>query len=340
MIDLKSSCILVTGGAGYIGSHTIIELFESGVNAVISVDNYCTSSPETYERIEAVCGKRLISYDVDLTDLNAIKAVFKKHPEISGVIHFAALKAVGESVEKPLLYFRNNIDSLLNILEVSAENAVKSFIFSSSCTVYGATDVFPVTEAAPMKEAASPYGYTKVAGERIISDFSAVNNQINFTLLRYFNPVGAHSSGLIGEMQVEKPNNLVPVITMTAAGKYPQTVVFGGDYPTRDGTCIRDYVHVSDIANAHVKALLNPSQKSFDVFNLGTGEGVSVLEAISAFEKVSGQKLNYTIGDRRPGDIPAIYSDCSKAEAELGWKPKFDIEEMMRSAWKWQQYIG
>lgn len=342
-MDTPKACILVTGGAGYIGSHTIIELFQSGVESVISVDNYSTSDPVSYERIEAVCGKRPISYLVDLTEYADLEAIFEKHPNISGIIHFAAHKSVGESVEKPLLYYRNNIDSLLNILELAAEFNVKSFIFSSSCTVYGQPEKFPVDENTPLLEPESPYGYTKVAGERIIRDFSAVEKNIKFVLLRYFNPVGAHISGLIGEPQEQKPNNLTPLITMTAAGILPQLTVYGADYPTRDGTCIRDYIHISDIADAHVKALqytlAEMTDFNLDIFNLGTGQGISVLEAIHAFEKVSGVKLNYKIGPRRNGDIAAIYSDSSKAEIKLGWRPSHTLEEMMASAWKWQQNL-
>jgi UDP-glucose 4-epimerase len=343
MMNKADSCILVTGGAGYIGSHTIIELFRSGVETVISIDDYANSSAKSYERIEAISGKKTIYYDIDLTHLNDVENVFKKHPNIVGVIHFAALKAVGESVQKSLSYYRNNLVSLLNVLELSARYGVKSFIFSSSCTVYGEPKEFPVNESTPLLEPESPYGYTKSVGERIIKDFSLNQHDMKFVLLRYFNPVGAHPSGKIGEPQEQKPNNLMPFITMTAAGLLPQLTVHGGDYPTRDGTCIRDYVHVCDIAEAHVKALeysaTDMVDKQIDIFNLGSGNGVSVLEAINTFEKVAGLKLNYVIGPRRPGDIIAIYSDSSKAEKVLGWMPKYTIEDMMSSAWKWQENI-
>lgn len=338
------SCILVTGGAGYIGSHTIVELLGTGVKRVISVDDYRHSSEDTYRRIEAICGRQPLFYPVDLTDGAALRRVFEAHPDITGIIHFAALKAVGESVEKPLLYYRNNLNALLNVLELASEFGVKSFIFSSSCTVYGQPDSFPVNEQTPLKEPESPYGYTKLAGERIIRDFAAIQPPIKFVLLRYFNPVGAHLSGLIGEPQMQKPNNLTPYITQVAAGLLPQLTVYGGDYPTRDGTCIRDYIHVLDVADAHIKALTYagtlPGTDNVDVFNLGSGEGVSVLEAIRAFEKVSGITLNYTIGPRRAGDVTAIYSDSSKAGRLLGWKPRYNIDDMMASAWKWQQTLA
>jgi UDP-glucose 4-epimerase len=337
------SCVLVTGGAGYIGSHTIIELLEAGVQTVISVDNYMNSTPDTYNRIKDVTGKSVVHYEADISHPGHLKAIFAKHPEIEGVIHFAALKAVGESVENPLLYYRNNLDGLIQILACVAEFGIKSFIFSSSCTVYGQPESYPVDETTLLREPESPYGYTKLAGERMIRDLAASGNPCRFVLLRYFNPVGAHPSGVIGELQEHKPNNLVPFVTMSAAGILPEIVVHGGDYPTRDGTCIRDYVHVSDIADAHVKALHFAAQSmdagQVDVFNLGSGSGVSVLEVLSAFERVNGLRLNYRIGPRRPGDITAIYSDSSKAERVLGWKPRYGIEDMMQSAWKWQQHI-
>ncbi|MCG9912359.1 MAG: UDP-glucose 4-epimerase GalE [Flavobacteriales bacterium] len=343
-MNKELSCVLVTGGAGYIGSHTIIELFNAGVQTVISVDNYSNSTEETYARIEAVCGKNPVHYEADISHPGHLKTICKAHPEIQGIIHFAALKAVGESVEKPLEYYRNNLDGLLHVLECVAEFQIKSFIFSSSCTVYGQTSVFPVNENTPLSEPESPYGYTKLAGERIIRDFAVIHPEIHCVLLRYFNPVGAHPSGLIGEIQLQKPNNLVPIITMSAAGILPAFSVHGNDYPTRDGTCIRDYVHVCDIADAHVKALrfsqsevqtVNP-----EIFNLGSGEGVSVLEAIKAFERVNQLVLNYAIGPRRAGDISAIYSDSSKAEKQLQWKPAYTLDDMMASAWKWQQNLG
>lgn len=342
-MDKASSSILVTGGAGYIGSHTVVELLNAGYASVISVDDYRNSGEATYDRIADVCGKKPLYYETDLTDRDALRHVFERHPEISGVIHFAALKAVGESVEKPLLYYRNNLNALLNLLELSAEFGVKSFIFSSSCTVYGQPETFPVNENTPLSEPESPYGYTKLAGERIIRDLARNKPDMRFVLLRYFNPVGAHVSGLIGELQLKNPNNLVPYITMVAAGILPRLTIHGGDYPTRDGTCIRDYIHVSDIADAHIKALEYAVDRmpgeNVDVFNLGSGRGVSVLEAVQAFEAASGQALNYVIGPRREGDVTAIYSDSSKATRILGWTPKHDLADMMASAWKWQLQV-
>lgn len=335
--------ILITGGTGYIGSHTAIELIQEGRFEVISVDNYHNSSPAALDRIEAITGVRMHNYEVDACDLDALKAVFAAHPDIEGVIHFAALKAVGESVAKPLWYYRNNLDSLANVLSCCEEFGVPHVIFSSSCTVYGEIDALPVTEATPTTEAASPYGNTKLIGERIIQDFVKVTPSLKAVALRYFNPVGAHESGLNGEDPLNKPNNLVPIITRVAAGLMPQLTIYGGDYPTRDGTCIRDYIHVTDLAIAHIKALdylrEGRHEARYERFNLGAGEGVSVLEAIAAFERSTGQKLNYTIGPRRPGDVTAIYSDSSLAQARLDWQAKRGIDEMMASAWKWQETL-
>ena len=338
------SKILITGGTGYIGSHTIIELLALGRYEVISVDNLVNSSSETIDRIEAITGKRIKNYEVDLVDAEATKAIFEENPDIEGVIHFAALKAVGESVEKPMYYYRNNFNSLINILEACEAHGVNNIIFSSSCTVYGEIENLPVTEESPVTQAESPYGNTKLVGEQILKDFVKATESQKVMALRYFNPVGAHESGLNGEDPGNKPNNLVPYITMTASGILPQLTVFGGDYPTRDGSCIRDYIHVSDIAEAHVMAIdyliQNKNQERYEFLNLGSGKGVSVLEAIDAFEKVSQQKLNYIVGDRRPGDVTAIYSDSSLAKERLGWEAKKGIEEMMASAWKWQQNLN
>lgn len=335
------SKILVTGGCGYIGSHTIVDLVENGFD-VISVDNNSRSNARILEGIEKITGKKIKNYKVDLCNFDDTFAIFQENEDISGIIHFAAFKAVGESVEQPLMYFENNLNSLINLLKCVQEFQIRYFVFSSSCTVYGNPDQIPVTEATPPKPAESPYGYTKQMGEQIINEFAKVNNT-HCVLLRYFNPVGAHTSGLIGELPIGKPANLVPAITQTAIGKLPQMVVYGSDYPTRDGSCIRDYIHVSDIAHAHTLAVdylqARKQKKKCEVFNLGTGNGVTVLEAIKAFEKVSGVKLNYVIGPRRPGDVIAIYANNDYAKRELGWQPKYSLDEMMLTAWKWEQKI-
>jgi len=334
-----SNCILITGGSGYIGSHTIIELFTKGFD-VVSIDNQSNSSLTAYDNIKKITGKEVKHYSIDACDINAFRAVFQQH-SFSGIIHFAAYKAVGESVENPLKYYHNNIASLVNVLTLSKEFEVKNLIFSSSCSVYGNVEKLPVDENTPLPKAESPYAYTKQIGEVMIHDFCKVNKLFNAIALRYFNPVGAHPSGLNGESPINKPNNLVPIITGVAIGKLPQLIVHGGDYPTRDGTCIRDYIHVSDIANAHVLALdyliKSKNTTNYDVFNLGTGNGVSVLEAIQAFEKVSNQKLNYTIGKRREGDVIAVYSDCTKIQQILNWKCEHTIESMMATAWMWEK---
>lgn len=335
------SKVLVTGGCGYIGSHTIVDLIENGYD-VISVDNNSRSTPRILEGVEKITGKKIKNYKVDLCNYDDTYAIFHENEDITGIIHFAAYKAVGESVEQPLMYFENNIMSLINLLKCVQEFEIPYFVFSSSCTVYGNPDVIPVTEATPPKPAESPYGYTKQMGEQIINEFSkAVPTQC--VLLRYFNPVGAHPSAFIGELPIGKPANLVPVITQTAIGKIPQVTVYGNDYPTRDGSCIRDYIHVCDISHAHTLAmdylLKQQSEKRCEVFNLGSGNGVSVLEAINAFEKVSGVKLNYVIGPRRAGDVVAIYANNEYAVKTLGWELKYSLEDMMASAWKWEQKL-
>ncbi|MGZ4059111.1 MAG: UDP-glucose 4-epimerase GalE [Bacteroidia bacterium] len=332
--------ILVTGGAGYIGSHTIIELLKTTDFNIISIDNYSNSSSITFERIEKITGKKVVNYEIDLCKKEELEKVFEKNKTIVGIIHFAAFKAVGESVENPQKYYHNNINSLLNILDCCIKYNIENFIFSSSCSVYGNISQLPVKEDTPFGKAESPYAYTKQIGEQIIRDYTQANRKLKAIALRYFNPVGAHVSGLIGESPINKPNNLVPIITSTAIGKIKQMTVFGNDYPTRDGTCIRDYIHVTDIATAHIKALMfligHKNKSDFSIFNLGTGNGVSVLEAIHAFEKVSGQKLNYAVGPKRPGDVVAIYSDTKFSEKELQWVPEFSLEDMMESAWKWE----
>jgi len=337
---MKSGKILVTGGAGYIGSHTIIELAQSSVHQIISADNYCNSSAETFDRIEKITRQKVKNYNIDLCDELSVKEVFRQNTDIIGVIHFAALKSVPDSVANQELYYHNNNQSLQNILNCLKEFNVGNFIFSSSCSVYGNIDKLPVNENTPLGKSESPYAETKQMGEKMIRDFSEKNREIKSIVLRYFNPVGAHVSGLIGESPINHPTNLGPLITRTATGKQKELIVFGNDYKTRDGTCVRDYVHVSDIAQAHILALNflieSKNKNNFDVFNLGTGSGVSVLEAIKAFEKVSGKNLNYKIGKRREGDVEAIYSDIKKAKEVLGWEPKYNIDQMMESAWKWQ----
>lgn len=330
--------ILVTGGTGFIGSHTIVDLIENGYE-VISIDNFARSTTIALAGIEKITGKKIKNYTVDLKNFDETRAVFQENTDINGIIHFAAYKAVGESVEEPLRYYENNMFGLINLLKCVQEFGVPNFVFSSSCTVYGNPDVIPVTENTAIKPAESPYGATKQMGEVVIRDFSKVVNT-NTILLRYFNPVGAHPSCLIGELPVGKPQNLVPAITQTAIGKLPKMWVHGSDYPTKDGSCVRDYIHVSDIAHAHTLAIQylmdEKNETKCDVFNLGTGDGVSVLEAIHTFEEVSNLKLNYEIGPRRAGDVVAIYANNDAAVTKLGWKIKYGIKEMMDTAWKWE----
>jgi UDP-glucose 4-epimerase len=330
--------ILVTGGCGYIGAHTIVDLIENGFE-VISADNNSRSNENILDAVEKITGKQVKNYKVDLCIYDDTVAIFQENPDISGIIHFAAYKAVGESVEKPLLYFENNLNSLINILKCAVEFSVPNFVFSSSCTVYGNPDAIPVTEETPMKPAASAYGATKQMGEQIVMDTMNANEQ-NAILLRYFNPVGAHPSALMGELPLGTPQNLVPAITQTAIGKLPVMKVWGNDYDTRDGSCVRDYIHVCDIAHAHTLALnyllQHKNQTNCDIFNLGTGDGLTVMEIIHQFEKVSGVKLNYEIGPRRPGDVVAIYANNDKAKNLLGWNLKYNLQDMMATAWKWE----
>jgi len=330
--------VLVTGGCGYIGSHTIVDLINNGFD-VVSVDSNIRSSTQLLEGVEKITGKKVRNYKVDLCNLEDTHAVFHENRDIVGVIHFAALKTVPESVSEPLLYFHNNLTSLTNVLKCVKEFNIPNMVFSSSCSVYGNTNVLPVVEETPLGEAQSPYARTKQMGEQIIEDYSRVNSTQSI-LLRYFNPVGAHPSALIGELPLGKPDNLVPVITQTAIGKIPKLTVFGHNYDTRDGSCIRDYIYVMDIANAHTRALQylidKKNKTNCEVFNLGTGNGVTVLEAIKAFEKISGVKLNYELGPDRPGDVIAIYANNTKAKSYLGWEPKTGIEDMMRTAWQWE----
>ncbi len=332
--------VLVTGGCGYIGSHTIVDLIDNGFE-VISVDNLSNSSEKVLDGIEAITGKRVKNYNIDLCWEEATQQVFEDHPDIQGVIHFAALKLVGESVQQPIRYFRNNLNSLLNLLDCMARYNVPHLIFSSSCSVYGNATDLPVTEDTTLKEAESPYARTKQMGEQVIKDFARVHPHHQSILLRYFNPAGAHESALIGEAPTNPASNLVPVITETAIGKRQEMTVFGDDYDTRDGSCIRDYIHVMDLANAHTKALQylrdGKNTDNLEVFNLGIGEGVTVLEAINAFMMVTAQPLSYRIGERRPGDVVAIYADNGRAGRLLGWEPKRDIRDIMRTAWEWEK---
>ena len=333
--------ILVTGGCGYIGSHTLVDLLENGFD-VISIDDLSRSSEYALAGIEKIIGKKVKNYKVDLKNFDETLAVFQENDSIAGIIHFAAYKAVGESVEESLLYYENNLFSLINLLKCAAEFDVPHFVFSSSCTVYGSPASIPVTESTPMQPAESPYGATKQMGETIVRDMFS-NNGGAAILLRYFNPVGAHPSALIGETPLGKPQNLVPAITQTAIGKLPTMKVFGNDYPTRDGSCIRDYIHVCDIAHAHTLALqylqANKYTENCEVFNLGTGNGITVLEAIRTFEEVTGRSLAYSMGARRPGDVMAIYANNEKAVQQLGWSIRYDLKEMMRTAWNWELAI-
>jgi UDP-glucose 4-epimerase len=334
--------IIVTGGAGYIGSHTIVELLNNSNYDVISVDNYSNSSSATYDRIRKITKRHFRTLDIDLCDEELVFTEFRKIENIAGIIHFAAFKSVPDSVADPVKYYHNNNASLLNLLKFCKQKQIHNFIFSSSCSVYGNAKTLPVTEETPLARAESPYGHTKQMGEEILEFFCASVPSFKTVVLRYFNPVGAHMSGLIGEYPIGKPNNLVPIITQTAAGKNSLTV-FGNKFDTKDGYCVRDYIHVTDIADAHIKALdyliQKRNKKQLSLYNLGTGEGVSVMEVIRSFEKVSGQKLSYQVGDPRPGDVVAVYANNTLAKKELGWKPQFGLDDMMLSAWKWQQNL-
>lgn len=333
--------ILVTGGLGFIGSHTVVELQNEGYEVIV-VDNLSNTSLDVLDGIQNITGKVPAFEKLDLREKEKVQDFFKRHHDISGVIHFAASKAVGESVEKPLLYYENNISALVYVLQELQQKPEANFIFSSSCTVYGQAEKMPITENAPIQVAMSPYGNTKQIGEEIITDVAKVTN-INSILLRYFNPIGAHPSAEIGELPLGVPQNLVPFITQTAIGLREKLSVFGDDYPTPDGTAIRDYIHVVDLAKAHVIALqrlLNKqNSEKVETFNLGTGTGSSVLEVINAFEKVSNQKLNYQIVGRREGDVIEAYANTDKANTVLGWKAQSTLEEALASAWKWEQKI-
>ncbi|MFM9988755.1 UDP-glucose 4-epimerase GalE [Flavobacterium sp.] len=333
--------ILVTGGLGFIGSHTVVELQNEGFEVII-IDNLSNSSEEVLKGIFAITGKTPLYEKLDLREKTLVQNFFKKHNDIDGVIHFAASKAVGESVENPLLYYENNINTLVYILQELQQKTEANFIFSSSCTVYGQAEKMPITENAPIQPAISPYGNTKQIGEEIITEVCKAST-INSILLRYFNPIGAHPSAEIGELPIGIPQNLIPYITQTGIGLRQELSVYGDDYPTQDGTCIRDYIHVVDLAKAHVIALqrlLNKKNaEKVETFNLGTGTGSSVLEVITAFEKVSGRKLPYKIVPRREGDIVSAYANTDKANTVLGWKAQSTLEEALASAWKWQQKV-
>lgn len=334
--------ILVTGGLGFIGSHTVVELQNKGFEVIV-IDNLSNSSTEVLDGIKAITGKMPTFEKLDLREKSEVSDFFKRNTDIQGVIHFAASKAVGESVDKPLLYYENNLNSLIYLLQELSTKKEVSFIFSSSCTVYGQADTLPITEDAPVKKAESPYGNTKQIGEEIIQDSCRVYQNIKAISLRYFNPIGAHESANIGELPIGVPQNLVPFITQTGAGVRKELSVFGDDYPTKDGTCIRDYIHVVDLAKAHVigleRLIDNKNQSNYEVFNVGTGTGSTVLEVIESFEQVADQKLNYKIVDRRPGDVIAAYADTTKANNTLGWKAASTLEQAMASAWKWEQKI-
>lgn len=332
--------ILVTGGLGYIGSHTVVELQKEGYDVII-IDDLSNSEEFVLERITQITNKKPEFHRFDLKDKGKTNLFFQ-YNQIDGIIHFAASKAVGESTEKPLLYYRNNVVGLINLLEAAKENNVDNFIFSSSCTVYGQADNLPIDESAPFKKAESPYGKTKQMGEEILQDYSQAFDK-KVIALRYFNPIGAHKSTLIGELPKGVPNNLIPFVTQTAAGIRESLSVFGDDYPTRDGTAIRDYIYVVDLAQAHVKALerllSNENKINYEIYNLGTGNGSTVLEVVDAFEKANNLNLNYKIVGRRPGDITAAYADNTKAEKELGWKPETSLEFALKTAWEWQKSL-
>lgn len=327
--------VLLAGGAGYIGSHTCVELIEAG-HSVIIADNFANSCPEAVRRVEEITGKKIPLYEADVCDSAAVEKIFSEN-KIDAVIHFAGLKAVGESVEKPLMYYRNNIDSTLTLLEVMKKYRVNNFIFSSSATVYGVPKTVPLVETMPTGSPTNPYGWTKLMMEQILTDTAHANPEMSIVILRYFNPIGAHKSGRIGEDPNGIPNNLMPYITQVAAGRLPCLGVFGDDYPTRDGTGVRDYIHVVDLAKGHVKAIdYSGAHKGVEIVNLGTGTGYSVLEIVKAFEKVNNLTISYEIKPRRAGDVAECYADAGKAERVLGWKAEKNLEDMCYDAWNWQ----
>ena len=335
----QSKKILVTGGAGFIGSHTAVELYNAGYEPVLA-DNFSNSEPFIVDRIRELTGKDLLFYEADVNDKQSLTALFKEHV-FTGVIHFAAFKAVGESVAKPLLYYKNNIGSLITLLECMKEHKVENIVFSSSCTVYGEPDIIPVTEKSATGKTTSPYGFTKVACEQLLQDTHRAQEQFNTVILRYFNPIGAHPSGRIGELPQGVPNNLLPYITQTAAGIRKELMIYGNDYDTRDGTCIRDYIHVVDLAKAHVAALRkleeNKSAGALSIYNVGTGKGYTVAEVIRAFEKVNSVSVPHKVGNRRPGDVEKIWASTALAEKELSWKAELSLEDAVRDSWNWEQ---
>ena len=336
---MKKTRILVTGGTGYIGSHTVVELQQAGYEVVI-IDNLSNSNIDVLDGIEAISGIRPAFVEGDVTNIETLRSLFSSYPGIKGIINFAASKAVGESIEKPSLYYRNNLVSLLNLLDLMGPNGVEGIVFSSSCTVYGEPDSNPVTEDTPIKTATSPYGNTKQISEEIITDMIRSGAPFKSVILRYFNPVGAHPSAHIGELPNGVPQNLVPYLTQTAIGIRKELSVFGDDYDTHDGSCIRDFINVVDLAKAHVIAvnrmLEGKSEQAVEIFNLGTGDGVSVLELIESFERSTGVKVPYRIAPRRPGDIVKVWADPSRANNVLGWRTEISLDETMRSAWNWQ----
>jgi UDP-glucose 4-epimerase len=334
--------VLVTGGSGFIGSHTVVELCAAGHEPVV-VDSFVNSEKWIPDRVEQIVGKRPMLYVGDCTDRAFMSDVFLKEQNIEAVIHFAALKAVGESVLKPLLYYKNNLGALKTLLDVMAEHRVSNLVFSSSATVYGEPDANPIPETAVRKQASSPYGNTKIMCEDIIRDIARSNSGFKSVALRYFNPIGAHHSGRIGELPLGVPNNLVPFIMQTAAGIRPSLTLFGNDYNTRDGTCVRDFIHVVDLAKAHISALnylVRFESPSYDIFNVGTGKGVSVLELVKKFEQISGKPLAYSIGSRREGDIESCYADVEKIKKVLGWSAEKSMEDALEDAWRWQRSLG
>lgn len=331
------STILLAGGAGYIGSHTAVELLNAGYDVIVA-DNYCNSCPESIKRVEKITGKKITSYELDIKDTTALDKIFKAH-QIDAVIHFAGLKAVGESIEKPIMYYRNNIDTTLSLLETMEANHVKNIIFSSSATVYGEENPVPYLETMPRGACTNPYGWTKSMMEQIFEDAAKASPDLSVVLLRYFNPIGAHESGMIGEDPAGIPNNLMPYVTQVAVGKREKLTIFGNDYPTADGTCTRDYIHVVDLAKGHVKAInyILKNEKICEIFNLGTGTPYSVTDIVETFQRVNGVKVNHVYGDRRSGDLPECYANADKALKVLGWKTEKNLEDMCRDSWNWQK---